>query len=149
MQIEAPFDGLKWGDNWDNVWVSKFRTSIVCVISHSLESIWVIKPSFCQNDPSMGETFWQKDSLITHILSELWLITHTILVRNLLTHMLQTNKIIIVLRPRKCYQQSATELFTLQDSSAVQWFFFFASHLLALHPIIYGIFSKKTLHQLE
>ena len=36
----------------------------------------------------MGESFWQKDSLITHILSELRLITRTILVRNLLTHTL-------------------------------------------------------------
>ena len=27
----------------------------------------------------MGESFWQKDSLVTHILPELWLITHTIL----------------------------------------------------------------------
>ena len=36
----------------------------------------------------MGEFFWQKDSLITHILSELRLITRTILVRNLLTHTL-------------------------------------------------------------
>ena len=62
-----------------NVWVSEFRTSIVCVISHSSESIWVIKPSFCQNDPPMGESLWQKDSLITHILSELWLIKNTIL----------------------------------------------------------------------
>ena len=30
--------------------------------------------SFCQNDSLMGESFWQKDSLITHILFELWLI---------------------------------------------------------------------------
>ena len=28
-----------------------------------------------QNDPPVGESFWQKDSLITHILFELWLIT--------------------------------------------------------------------------
>ena len=57
----------------NNVWVSKFRTSIVCVISHSSESIWVIKPSFCQNYPPMGGSFWQKDSLITHTLFELCL----------------------------------------------------------------------------
>ena len=29
--------------------------------------------SLCQNDPPMGESFWQKDSLITHILFELCL----------------------------------------------------------------------------
>ena len=29
----------------------------------------------------MGESFWQKDSLITHILFELWLITHLGLLR--------------------------------------------------------------------
>ena len=32
--------------------------------------MWVIKLSFCQNDPPFGESFWQKDSLITHILFE-------------------------------------------------------------------------------
>ena len=30
--------------------------------------------SFCQNDSPIGEAFWQKDSLITHILFEQWLI---------------------------------------------------------------------------
>ena len=30
--------------------------------------------SFCQNVSPRGESFWQKDSLITHILFELWLI---------------------------------------------------------------------------
>ena len=35
----------------------------------------MIKLSFCQNDSPMGGSFWQKDSLITHILFELWLIT--------------------------------------------------------------------------
>ena len=34
----------------------------------------MIKLSFCQNDSPMGETFWQKDGLITHTLFELWLI---------------------------------------------------------------------------
>ena len=29
---------------------------------------------FCQNDSPMGGSFWQKDSLITHTLFELWLI---------------------------------------------------------------------------
>ena len=36
--------------------------------------MWVIKLSFCQNDCPMRESFWQKDSLITHTLFELWLI---------------------------------------------------------------------------
>ena len=43
---------------------------------HSSKSIWVIKMSFCQNDPPMAESFWQKDSLITHILFELCLFRH-------------------------------------------------------------------------
>ena len=40
---------------------------------HSSKSIWVIKLSFCQNDPPMWESFWQKDSLIILILFELCL----------------------------------------------------------------------------
>ena len=40
---------------------------------HSSKSICVIKLSFSQNDPPMEESFWQKDSLITHILFELCL----------------------------------------------------------------------------
>ena len=40
---------------------------------HSSKSIKVIKLSFCQNAPPMGESFWQKDSLITLILFELCL----------------------------------------------------------------------------
>ena len=53
---------------------AKFATGLNNIISHSSKSIWVIKLSFCQNYSSTGETFWQKDSLITHILFELWLI---------------------------------------------------------------------------
>ena len=34
----------------------------------------MVKLSSCQNDPTMGESFWQKDSLTTYILFELWLI---------------------------------------------------------------------------
>ena len=41
---------------------------------HSSKSIWVIKLSFCQNDPPMGESFWQKHSLITYILFRLCLL---------------------------------------------------------------------------
>ena len=34
----------------------------------------MVKQSFCLNDPPIREPFWQKDSLITYILFELWLI---------------------------------------------------------------------------
>ena len=51
-----------------------FATGLNIIISHSSKSIWVIKLSICQNDPSISKSFWKKDSLITHILSELWLI---------------------------------------------------------------------------
>ena len=40
-------------------------------ISHSSKSIWVIKLFFCHNNSPMGQTFWQKDRFITHILFEL------------------------------------------------------------------------------
>ena len=41
---------------------------------HSSKSIWVTRLLFCQKDSPMGESFWQKDSLITHILFELCLL---------------------------------------------------------------------------
>jgi hypothetical protein len=44
------------------------------IISHSSKSIWVTILLFCQNDSPIRRSFWQKDSLITHILFELWLI---------------------------------------------------------------------------
>ena len=37
---------------------------------HSSKSIRLTKLFFCQNDVLMGGLFWQKDSLITHILFE-------------------------------------------------------------------------------
>ena len=37
---------------------------------HSSKSIWVIKLSFCLNVSPMGESFWQKDSLIIMIFSQ-------------------------------------------------------------------------------
>ena len=40
---------------------------------HGSKSIWVIKMSFCQKDPPIRESFWQKDSLITRILFQLCL----------------------------------------------------------------------------
>ena len=44
------------------------------IIRHSSKSIKAVKLSFCQNDSPIGESFWRKDSLITCILFELWLI---------------------------------------------------------------------------
>ena len=58
-----------------NVCLKKTVTIHSSVISHNSKSIWVIKLAYCQNGPPMGESFWKKDSLITHILFELWLIT--------------------------------------------------------------------------
>ena len=43
-------------------------TFIPCPISILEARVRVIKLSFCQNDPPMGESFWQKDNLITVIL---------------------------------------------------------------------------------
>ena len=40
---------------------------------HSSKSIWATKLVFWQNDSPIGESFWQKDSLITHTLIELCL----------------------------------------------------------------------------
>ena len=37
----------------------------------SSKLIQVIKLSFCQNDPLLRESFWQNNSLVTHILFEL------------------------------------------------------------------------------
>ena len=49
----------------------------------------MIKLSFCQNDWPRSELFWQKDSLITHILFELWLITLLWIVSVFLTQTLK------------------------------------------------------------
>ena len=53
--------------------------------SHSSKSIWVTKLSFCQNDPLMRESFWQKIGLVTHILFELglfWYVAHSQILGN-------------------------------------------------------------------
>ena len=55
-------------------WCIKFATGLNIIIRHSSKSIIVIKLSFCQNDPPMGESFWQNNSLVTHILFELCLL---------------------------------------------------------------------------
>ena len=54
---------------WD--WSPKFATGLNMIIGFSSKSTWVTRLLFCQNDSSMRESFWQKDSLITHILFEL------------------------------------------------------------------------------
>ena len=41
---------------------------------HSSKSTRATKLSFCQNDVHMGESFWQKNSLVTLILFELYLL---------------------------------------------------------------------------
>ena len=56
-----------------NVCFKKSVTIHSSVISHISKSILVIKLSFCQKDSPIGRSYWQKDSLITHILFELWL----------------------------------------------------------------------------
>ena len=66
----------------------KTETIHSSVIGHSSKIIRVIKLSFCQNDSPIGESFWQKDSLITHILFELWLITLLCIVLVFLTQTL-------------------------------------------------------------
>ena len=43
---------------------------------HSSKSIWLIQLSFGQNDPLMGQSFWPKYSLITHMLFKLCLFRH-------------------------------------------------------------------------
>ena len=53
---------------------------------HSSKSIQVIKLSFCQNDPPIGGSFWQKNSLITIMLFELCLFMIFSPVANLMHH---------------------------------------------------------------
>ena len=48
---------------WTNVRFKKTVTIHSSVISHSTKSIWVNKPSFCQNDPPHRITFLAKGQL--------------------------------------------------------------------------------------
>ena len=52
-------------------WSPKFATGLNMIIGSSSKSIWVTRLLFCQNDFLMRGSFWQKDSLKTHILFEL------------------------------------------------------------------------------
>ena len=55
-------------------WFPKFANglNIKIDIVHKV-CIWVTKVSFCQNDPIIGESFWQKNSLVTLVYFELCL----------------------------------------------------------------------------
>ena len=55
-------------------WYPKFATGLNNIIRHSSKSIWLTNLLFCQNDSPIRRSFWQKDSLITHILFELCLL---------------------------------------------------------------------------
>ena len=62
---------------------------------HSAKSIWVTRLLFCQNDSPMGESFWQKDSLITHILFELclsWYLAQSTFLLDTLYYVIRTYK---------------------------------------------------------
>ena len=52
-------------------WCPKFATGLNIIIGCSSKSIWVIKLSLSQNNSLMAESFWQNNSLVTHILFEL------------------------------------------------------------------------------
>jgi hypothetical protein len=51
----------------------KFATGLKCLNRHRSKRIWVTSLLFCQNASLMGESLWQKDSLVTFILFELCL----------------------------------------------------------------------------
>ena len=55
---------------------SKFANELKCSNRHRSKSIWVTSLVFCQNDSLMGESFWQKNRLVTHILFDLCLFEH-------------------------------------------------------------------------
>ena len=57
-------------------WLPKFATGLIFWNRHRSKSIWVTILSFCQIDPLMSESFWQKDRMVTHILFDLCLFTH-------------------------------------------------------------------------
>ena len=57
-------------------WLPKFATGLKCYNRHKSKSIWVTILSFCQNDSLMGESLWQKDRMVTHILFDLCLFKH-------------------------------------------------------------------------
>ena len=62
------------------------------IISFGQGGIWVINLSFCQNDPLMGASFWQKDSLISHILFNYRLLWFLALYQILVTRLYITRR---------------------------------------------------------
>ena len=61
-------------------WCIKFVAGLNSINRHISKSIQVIKLSFCQNDPLMGESFWQNNNLFTQVLFELcllWYLAHS------------------------------------------------------------------------
>ena len=57
---------MRWIWDWD-----KYHNS------HRSKSIRVTKLIFCQNGVLLGRSFWPKDSLVTLILFELWLLWYS------------------------------------------------------------------------
>ena len=55
-------------------WSLKFETGLNIIIGIVQKTVRVTKLFFCQNDVLLGESFWQKDSLVTLILFELCLL---------------------------------------------------------------------------
>ena len=58
-------------------WFPKFATGPNIIIGCSSKSMWVIKLSFWQNDPLTRESFWENNSLVTHMLLELCLLWYS------------------------------------------------------------------------
>ena len=54
----------------------KICDKLKCLSRHRSKSIRVTSLFFCQNDVLTGESFWQKDSLVTPILFDLCLFKH-------------------------------------------------------------------------
>ena len=54
-------------------WSPKFATGLNMIIGCS---IWVTRLLFCQIDSPMGQSLWQKDRMVTHILFDLCIFKH-------------------------------------------------------------------------
>ena len=67
-RIVAPVDNIHKG------WCDEFKTRLDIIICHSSTSLRVTKMLFCQNGVLLGRSFWPKDSLVTLLLFELWLL---------------------------------------------------------------------------
>ena len=65
------FQIIKWKIVYSERVMPKIWTGLNIIIGCCSKSIGVIKLSLSQNDPLIRETFWQNNSLVTHILFEL------------------------------------------------------------------------------